>query len=233
MINIEKGDFVELKYTGYANGKLFDSNIPEELKKIDSSIAPKKVIVVVGEEMVVKGLDNALIGKEIGKEYEIIIQPKDGFGERKRDYVKTIPLAAFKEKNVNPYPGMVLTLDNIMVRIITVSGARVVTDFNNPLSGKVLHYKFIITRKVTDEKEKIDALFEGLFKFIPEYEIKEKVIIKGPRGFEIFVKSFNAKFKELIGKELGFEEKKIEEKKKEEKGEKDIVADDKKVEEKL
>jgi len=28
----KKNDFVELKYTGYANGIIFDSNIEEDLK---------------------------------------------------------------------------------------------------------------------------------------------------------------------------------------------------------
>ena len=35
MDTIKKSDFVEIKYTGYSQGKEFDSNIEEDLKKIN------------------------------------------------------------------------------------------------------------------------------------------------------------------------------------------------------
>lgn len=207
---INKNDFIEIKYTGYANGSIFDSNIEEDIKKINPNAKPNKTIIAVGHEMVIKGFDKAFEGKEIGKEYEISLKPKEAFGERNRDLIKTIPLKAFTEQKFSPRPGMVLTLDNMLVKIITVSGARVVTDFNNSLAGKEIKYKFTISRKVTEEKEKAEALLEFFFKFTPEFEIKDKIIIKGPKQMEIFVKTFNPKFKELLGKDLEFEEKKAE-----------------------
>ena len=145
--------------------------------------------------------------KEIGKNYEIKLSPKDAFGERNRELIKTIPLKAFTEKDFSPRPGMIITLDNIMTKIIAVSGARVIADFNNPLAGKEIGYKFTIVRQVTEEKEKAEALFEFFFKFIPEFEITEKIKIKGKKELGIFITVFNNKFKELLGKELIFEEK--------------------------
>ncbi len=209
---IHKNDFIELKYTGYANGSIFDSNIEEDLKKISPEEKPQKTVIAVGHEMVVKGLDKSLEEKEIGKEYEVTLDAKESFGERKKDLIKTIPLKAFTEQKVNPYPGLVLTLDNMMARIITVSGARVVTDFNNPLSGKEIKYKFTAIRKVTDEKEKVNSLFTSMLKFIPEYEIKENIVMKGPKALEVVIKAFSDKFKELLGKPLVLEEVKIEKK---------------------
>jgi FKBP-type peptidyl-prolyl cis-trans isomerase 2 len=203
----KKKDFVELKYTGYANEKIFDSNIENDLKQIDAKAKPKEFILIIGEGLVVPGLDRALEGKEIGKEYEISVSAKDGFGERKRELVKTIPLKVFSEQKINPYPGLVLSMDNALARIITISGARVMTDFNHPLAGKDLKYKLTIAKKVTDEKEKARTALELVFRFVPEFEIKgEKVIVKGPKGIKAFVESASAKFKELEGKELGFEE---------------------------
>ncbi|MCX8159036.1 MAG: FKBP-type peptidyl-prolyl cis-trans isomerase [Candidatus Pacearchaeota archaeon] len=205
---VKKKDFVEIKFSGFANGELFDSNIEEDLKKLNPKAEPKKLIVVVGQGMVVEGLDKALEGKEIGKEYEIEVKAKEGFGERKKELVKTIPLKVFVEKEIYPRAGMVLTMDNMLAKVIAVSGARVITDFNNPLASKNLRYKFKIIRKVEDEKEKATALFEFIFRFVPEFEIKEEIVVKGPKIIEYYVKSFNEKFKELIGKELKFEEKK-------------------------
>jgi FKBP-type peptidyl-prolyl cis-trans isomerase SlyD len=203
---VNKNDFIELKYTGYANGKIFDSNIDKDIKQIDPNARPIKTIIAVGQEMVLKGLDKALLKKEIGEQYEITLSQDEAFGERKKELLKTIPLKAFTDKKVTPAPGMVLNLDNVMARIITVSGARVITDFNNPLAGKVINYKFTILRKVTDEKEKVTALFQAFFKFIPEFEIKENIIIKGPKAIEQFIKMYNEKFKELLKKEIEFQE---------------------------
>jgi len=216
---INKNDFVEIKYTGYANGEIFDSNIEEDMKKLSPNVKPNKTIIAVGHEMVVKGLDNFLVKKEIGKEYSLVLKPSEAFGERRRELIKTIPLNAFREKNFSPAPGMVVTLDNLMAKIIAVSGGRVIVDFNNPLAGKEITYTFTIIRKISDEKEKAEALFEVFFKFIPQFEIKDKILVKRAKGLEIFVSSFNEKFKELIGKEIILEEDKGLEGKIEEKSE--------------
>jgi len=215
MEKTKKNDFVELKYTGFANGQIFDSNIEEDLKKINEKAKVKETVIIVGQGMVVPGLDKTLEGKEIGKEYDVILSVKEGFGERIRELVKTIPLRVFTEKNVDPRPGMVLALDNALAKIIAVSGARVVTDFNNPLAGKELRYKFKIVKKIENEEEKCKITFELLFRFVPKFEIKDnEVIAHGPKQLEIFINALKDKFKEIIGKDLKFE---LEEAKKEEK----------------
>ena len=209
---VKKNDFIELRYTGYANGELFDSNVPENLTKIHPEAKPKKLVVLVGQNLVVPGLDKALEGKEVGKDYEIEINPKEGFGDRKRELVKTIPLKIFTEKKIAPQAGMTFALDQNLVKILSVNGARVIVDFNNPLSGKTLKYEFKILRKVIEEKEKVGFLFEIFFKNVPDFEIeKEKVIVKGPKEIEIVIKAFSDKFKDFLGKPLEF---KLEETKK-------------------
>lgn len=207
---IKKGEFVEIIYTGYVNGEIFDSNIEEDLKRLNPEAKPEKTIVAVGEGMVVVGLDKALEGKEMNKEYTVKFGHKEGFGDRNKELIRTIPLKVFTEKNVMPKAGMMLSLDNQIVKIVTVSGGRVMADFNSPLAGKEIEYRFKIIRKVHDEKEKAEALFKTALRFIPEFEIKDKIVIKGHKVFEGIVKAFNDKFKRLIGKELGFEEKKEE-----------------------
>src|SRR3989344_3975428 len=107
---VKRNDFIEIKFTGYSDGKIFDSNIQEDLKEISPKSKAEEIIVVVGEGMLVKGLDKALEGKEIGKIYEIDVPSKEGFGIRRRDLVRVIPLKVFTENKINPYPGAVLAL---------------------------------------------------------------------------------------------------------------------------
>ena len=218
METVKKNDFVQVEFSAYANGELFDSTKAEEIKKLSPNTEAKPVIVAVGQQMIVPGFDSALEGKETGKEYTIKLSPKDAFGERKREMVRIVPANSFTERRVTPRPGMQLALDNTIVKILSVSGGRVTVDFNNPLAGKEVEYKFVITRKVSDEKEKASALFEALFRFVPDFNIGEKITVKGPKIIEAYAKAFSPKFKELVGKELDFKEE-VKSDKKEEKSE--------------
>jgi len=204
----KKGDFVEIKFTGFANGEIFDSNT-DDIKKLNPKAEPYKTIVVIGEGMVVQGLDEALENKEVNKEYEVNVPCKNAFGERKRELIRVLPLKPFTEQKIAPKPGSIFTLDNHLVKILAVSGARVTADFNNPLAGKDLFYKFKITRILTnkDEKEKLSALLQFYLRFLPEFEIKEKeILIKGPKELEFFINSYKDKLKKLLEKDLVFKE---------------------------
>lgn len=228
MEKTKKNDFVEIKFTGFANGEAFDSNIEEDLKKINPKATPENTLVIIGQGAIVTGLDKALEGKELGKEYEVSVPYKEGFGERRRDLIRTLPIKGFLEQKINPQVGMVLALDQNIVKIIAVSGSRVTADFNNPLAGKDLKYKFTISRFVTEDKEKAETSLKMLFQFIPEFEIKDKkVAVKFPKGLESMIDMYKEKFKELTGMELIFEEKKQEkrETKKEDKNEEEKVKE--------
>ncbi len=203
----KKGDFVEIKFTGTHDGNVFDSNIPEDLKTLDEKAEPKKTIVVIGEKMVVPGLDSALEDKEINKEHKIQVQYKDGFGPRNRELVRTIPLSVFTKQKINPRPGATLLMDNQLVKIITISGARVITDFNNPLAGKDLEYKFSITRILDQDSEKAETLFQLFFRAVPEFTISQDTItVELPKEAEGLIKMFSEKFKKLMNKDLKFKE---------------------------
>ncbi len=208
----KKDDFVKIEFVGLANGEIFDTNIKEEAEKINLKIEPKPLIISIGQNMVVKGFDKGLEDKEINKEYKIKISPEQAFGARNKDLIKIIPLKVFKEKNIQPVSGLMLNLDGMIAKIITVSGGRVITDFNNPLAGKEVEYKFTIKRKITEESEKVNALQDFFFKKRFNFEIKDKKIVFDKEA-EPFVKIFNEKFKEILGKEPEIKDK-AEEKKK-------------------
>lgn len=205
METLKKNDFIEIIFSGYANGTLFDSNIAEDLKKLHPEAKAEPLTIIIGRGMVVPGLDKALEGKEVGKNYEILISIKEGFGERRKELLKTLPIKVFQAQKIQPFPGQTLYMDGMIAKVIVVSGARVITDFNNPLAGKELIYKITITKKIEQEKEKCEQLFKLLLKDIPEFEIDDKVTIKGAKNMEIVVKAFANKFKEIIGKDLAFE----------------------------
>jgi len=236
---IKKNDFIEIEFTGKANENIFDTTKPEDAKEMGIDAKDiKPMIISVGKEMMLKGLDEELEGKEIGKKYKIHLTPEKAFGKRNPSMIRTYPLKAFTDRKINPYPGLVLQLDNSIAKVISVSGGRIMIDFNNPLAGKEVDYEYKILRKVDDEKEKINSLQDFFFKQRFEFSIEDsgknkKAVFKDSK-IKPIIDIFSQKFKEISGIEVGTEsaeKKKSEDGKSEEKKEK-IIAEKKSEEEK-
>ena len=208
---IKKNDFVEVEFSGRVKGgEIFDTTLKQEAEKLGIRKEDvKPLIVCAGQGMLVSGFDKSLEGKETGKDYVIELSPREAFGERNRDLVKTIPLKIFLEKEINPQPGLVLALDNMLVKIIAVSGGRVTTDFNNPLAGKIIVYQFKVLRKIESLDEKINSFFDFFLKRKFEFEIKEKTAVFKieDRTYEGVIGMFKDKFKEIFNLEIAFEAK--------------------------
>ncbi|MGY4884984.1 MAG: FKBP-type peptidyl-prolyl cis-trans isomerase [Nanobdellota archaeon] len=206
-MSFQKNDFLEIEFTGrIKDGEVFDSNIPEELKKLNPDQKAKPLIFCLGQEMFLKGIEDFLIGKERGN-YEIELKPENAFGLRNPSLIQMIPLKVFIEHKINPIPGTVLNFDNKLGKVLTVSGGRTMVDFNNPLAGKEVVYNIKILRKVDDVNEKINSLNDFFFRREFKFEIKEsKIILTVDKGFKAFVELFKDKFKEMIGLELEIKE---------------------------
>jgi FKBP-type peptidyl-prolyl cis-trans isomerase 2 len=208
MEKVKKNDFVELEFIGKVkNGEVFDTNISEEAKKIGLKIDDKPFILCIGQEMVIKGLDKSLDGKEIGKTSSVDLLPSEAFQERKSSLVRLIPLSVFTQQKILPKQGMTLALDNMLVKIVSVSGGRVLVDFNNPLSGKIVSYEFTIKRKVDDINEKIQAITDYFIRKDAKFELKDtKILLEIEEAFSPIIAILNNKFKSIIN--LEFELKK-------------------------
>jgi len=211
-MKIKKNDFIEIEFTGKANDEIFDTTNKKEAEQMNSEIDIKNIkpiVVSVGNQMLLKGFDDELEGKEIGKKYSIHILPEKAFGKRDPSMIKTIPMRVFKEKNMNPIPGMVLQLDNYVAKVLSVSGGRVIVDFNNPLAGKEIDYDFKIIKKIENINDKINSLQDFFFKQRFKFNIdeKDKKVIFNDEKIKPLVKMFNQKFKDMIGFEFEVEEK--------------------------
>ena len=205
---LEKKDFIEIDFTGsIKDGEVFDSTIKEDLEKLhyghDHPIEVKPFVFCLGEGMFLKSIDDFLVGKEIGKSYEIELNPEKAFGKRSQELVQMIPLKIFREKNVNPVQGATLNFDGRIGKILSVSGGRVIVDFNHFLSGKTLTYKINVLRKIDDLNEKVNALNEFFFRKKFDFEVKDgKLIMKVETSLVKVVELFKENFKEMLALEL-------------------------------
>jgi FKBP-type peptidyl-prolyl cis-trans isomerase 2 len=214
-MTIQKNDFIEIEFTGRVKeGEVFDSNISEELKKLNSEAEAKPFIFSIGNGMFLEGVEKFLIGKEIGN-YEIELKPENAFGLRNPNLIQKMPIKVFIEHKINPIPGAVFSFDNRIGKVLVVSGGRVMMDFNNPLAGKEVVYRVNVSKKIDNINEKVNALNDFFFKREFKFEIMEnKLILEAEKTFKSFIELFKDKFKDILGLEL--EVKEIEQDKKQE-----------------
>ena len=208
---LQKKDFIEIEFTGRVkDSEVFDSNILEDIKKLHEGhtheIEAKPVIFCLGEGMFLKGIDDFLIGKEIGN-YQVELPPEKAFGVRLSQLVQMVPIKLFQSQKLNVYPGAVFNFDGRMAKVLTVSGGRVVVDFNNPLAGKNVVYDIHVLRKIEDLNEKIKSFIDFLFRREFKFSVQEnKVIIEVEKQMSQLVEMFKEKFKDVFNMDLEIKE---------------------------
>lgn len=160
MEKVKKHDFIEIDYIGKTKDDdvIFDTTnekIAKQHNIYNQKATYKPIVICVGERQIIKGLDNALIGKEVGKTYVIEIKPEDGFGHRDPKLVQLIQTSKFFKQNIVPVPGLQVNIDGIIGTIKSVGGGRTLVDFNHPLAGRELVYEVKINKLIVNNKEKI------------------------------------------------------------------------------
>jgi len=206
-MKLKEKDFIEIEFSGkLKDGAVFDSNIASELKKLNPQAKAKPFILSLGQGMFLKGVEDVLVGKEVG-EHTIDLVAEKAFGKRDTKLVQRVPMKVFREQNLNPIPGMSFNFDGKVGKILASSGGRVLVDFNNPIAGKDVTYVVKILRKVDEQKEKIGAFVEFLFRKKLAFSVKEKVLeIEAEKGMSEFIVLFKDKFKDLFGLDVTVKE---------------------------
>ncbi|MBW2999434.1 FKBP-type peptidyl-prolyl cis-trans isomerase [Candidatus Woesearchaeota archaeon] len=175
-MQLKKGDFIEVEYTGTIkdSGIVFDTT-DEKLAKESGIHSPQMtygpIIVCLGEGHLISGLDEQMTGKETGQEYTIELGPDQAFGRKDAKLIQLISTSKFTKQNINPVPGLQVNVDGAMGIIRRVSGGRTLVDFNHPLSGQDIVYKIKVNKIVEDKAEQVKSLIQ-LQLGIKEVEVK-------------------------------------------------------------
>lgn len=176
---LQSGDFVKINYIGKIkeSGKVFDTTIEKvarENKIYDEKIKFKAIPIVIGAAHVIKGLDEGLVGAEVGEKKILEIPPEKGYGQRDPKLVKVVPLKDFKKQGLNPVPGMRIEAESRIGKVQSVGAGRVRVDFNYELAGKVLEYEVNVEEKINKLEEKIRLLLELHFPYADpnDHEVK-------------------------------------------------------------
>lgn len=160
---------IRLDYKAYfadADDRLYDTTDAEAAKEAgiyNEKLTYAPMSYIVGSKTLFPDLEDAIAKAEVGKETEVVIPCEKAAGARNPKLIELYPIKDFYKQEINPYPGLVVSLGNKSGTVMSVGAGRVKVDFNNQLAGHDLMYRFTVVEEITDAKEKAKAIVEVAF----------------------------------------------------------------------
>jgi len=181
-ITLNEGDFLLVDYEVRIKdtNELLDTNIEEVAKKekfVKEEIRFEPLLIILGKGYFQKYVEDEIIknGIELGIKNTIEVPPQFAFGIRDPQKIKVINAKEFSKEGIIPRAGQRVKLGEQEVTIITVSGGRVVVDFNHPLAGKTIVYHIIARKKIEKPEEKVLYLVLRRIKGTKKEKINVKI----------------------------------------------------------
>lgn len=126
------GDTVKVHYTGrLQDGQVFDSS--KERQPLQFTL---------GEEQVIQGFQDAVIGMTPGDSKTVTVESNNAYGPRREDLIAEVERNRIPE-HIDPQVGQQLQINQpngeaMVVTVTAVSESNVRLDGNHPLAGKDL-----------------------------------------------------------------------------------------------
>jgi FKBP-type peptidyl-prolyl cis-trans isomerase 2 len=131
MSTIKNGDRVSVNYTGkLEDGSIFDTSVQEGREPLEA---------VLGQGMLIPGLENGLIGMSVGESKTVEIEPENAYGSYKDNMIQEVSLTQLPEgvsvgdvlMGQSQYGPTQVVVKEINSDVATL-------DMNHPLAGKKL-----------------------------------------------------------------------------------------------
>ncbi len=172
---LKQNDFVQLEFTAKLkeNNEVFDTSSEQTAKSsgiYNPNMPYGEYIICLGHKQILPKLEEKLVGKQVGNEYVFELKPEEAFGKKDAKLFKLIPLKFFTKDQVNPVPGLQVNIDGTLGTITTVTGGRVIVDFNHPFASKEVVYTVKISHIIENTVEKVKAFLRM------KYDLKNAVV---------------------------------------------------------
>ncbi|MDP8011646.1 MAG: FKBP-type peptidyl-prolyl cis-trans isomerase [Thermoplasmata archaeon] len=178
---MNNGDIVRIDYTLWTieqdKEEIYDTTI-EQIAKDNGIHDPNRryapEVIILGKKMVLEALEEEIMKAEVGKEYDVFLDPSKAYGDRKPSLLKIHSYAEFEKNKITPEIGKFVLINGMRGKVVSISPGRILVDYNNPLAGKKLHYKFVVKEIVEGIENKAIALIEASYGLdINEFKVKD------------------------------------------------------------
>jgi len=144
---VEDGVVVSMEYTLHVDGEL-----------LDSSDGQGPLQFLAGYGNIIPGLEEEMRGMKIGDSKDVVVEPKNGYGDfddeafmkvPRTDFPKEMPMEVDTELTVRDEEG-----NSRYARVESIEDDNVTLNFNHPLAGDELHFhvKVVALREPTEEE---------------------------------------------------------------------------------
>jgi peptidylprolyl isomerase len=157
---------IEYYIKDLSNNKIIETNLEKHKKDNENIIflnAKKPIFESMGnifpkvEEFIYSAKDN--------EEKTFKLDAKDAYGLREKDLLKIVPLSNFKENKINPFVGLAIQSEDMYGVVKSISGGRVLVDFNSPYADKNVEV-YVKKLNALNDLEKIKQVLDTFFKKI-------------------------------------------------------------------
>lgn len=145
---VKENSVVGLEYTLREAGQeeVLDTNVDGEL-----------LVVVIGSGAIIPGLESAVLGKNQGDSFDVVISADEAYGQANGEAIQTLPKEQFA--GIELEEGMSLYGEGndgevAQVTVKSFDDENVIIDYNHPLAGKSLSFNVAIkeVRDATTEE---------------------------------------------------------------------------------
>ena len=133
---------------------LKDANTGEHL---DSNVGQAPLEFVSGKGQIIPGLESKLVDMELNEEADVMVEPKDAYGELNPEAVQTLPKEQFAGIELKEGMSLYGTGENgetVQVTVKNFDDSEVTIDYNHPMAGKTLMFSVAVlsARAATEEE---------------------------------------------------------------------------------
>lgn len=133
---------------------LKDANTGEHL---DSNVGQPPLEFVSGKGQIIPGLESKLVDMAVNEEADVMVEPKDAYGDLNPEAVQTLPKEQFA--GIELKEGMSLygtgeQGETVQVTVTSFNDSEVTIDYNHPMAGRTLMFSVAVlsSRAATEEE---------------------------------------------------------------------------------
>lgn len=128
-----------------SNGKVISLEYTVKLEDgqlVDTNVGQDPLTYTQGANQIIRGVEAAVEGMEVGQTKQAIVSPTDGYGDRDPNAIHEVPKAKVPQEATvgTMLHGKDSNGRKIQPTVSAIKDDTVVLDFNHPLAGKTLHF---------------------------------------------------------------------------------------------
>jgi FKBP-type peptidyl-prolyl cis-trans isomerase SlyD len=110
-------------------------------EQLDTNVGKEPLEFITNTGQIIIGLEEAICDLEKGTQTQVIVEPKDAYGELEKEAIQTLPREQFADVELKEGMALYGTGEDgqtVQVVVSSFNDEEVTIDYNHPLAGKTL-----------------------------------------------------------------------------------------------